>query len=223
MPLRPEPDWAGAVRLRLALGERVRDPLLGLADPGREQVGRALLQDLEPEALRQVARERALAGPGRTLEAEREAPARVPHETLGEGGRVGIGLDEPELEPRRRTLRRPFAPGPAMFRTGARPFRSTTKYVTCSTATHPETPMATASTSAERVAKRRAALRAQGLRPVQIWVPDTRAPGFAEEYARQAAIADAANRADPELRQIEETVAADIAEHLDALETEQSG
>ena len=83
--------------------------------------------------------------------------------------------------------------------------------------------MATASTSAERVAKRRAALRAQGLRPIQIWVPDTRAPGFAEEYARQAAIADAANRADPELRQIEETVAADIAEHLDALETEQSG
>ena len=115
------------------------------------------------------------------------------------------------------------SPGHATFRTATRPFRSTTKYVTCSTATHPETPMATASTSAERVAKRRAALRAQGLRPVQIWVPDTRAPGFAEEYARQAAIADAANRADPELRQIEETVAADIAEHLDALETEQSG
>lgn len=28
-------------------------------------------------------------------------------------------------------------------------------------------------------------MRAQGLRPVQIWVPDTRAPGFAEEYRRQ--------------------------------------
>ena len=83
--------------------------------------------------------------------------------------------------------------------------------------------MPAASTSARRVAKRRAALRAQGLRPVQIWVPDTRAPGFAEEYARQAAIADAANRADPQLREIEEAAAADIAEHLEALEAEQHG
>ena len=78
--------------------------------------------------------------------------------------------------------------------------------------------MPAASTSARRVAKRRAALRAQGLRPIQIWVPDTRAPGFAEECARQAAIADTANRADPELGQLEEAAAADIAEHLDALE-----
>ncbi|GLK61031.1 antitoxin MazE family protein [Azotobacter vinelandii] len=37
----------------------------------------------------------------------------------------------------------------------------------------------------ERVRKRREALRAAGLRPVQIWVPDTRAPGFAEEARRQ--------------------------------------
>lgn len=29
-------------------------------------------------------------------------------------------------------------------------------------------------------------LRAQGLRPVQIWMPDTRAPGFAEEARRQS-------------------------------------
>jgi len=39
---------------------------------------------------------------------------------------------------------------------------------------------------AERVERRRAKLRAAGLRPVQIWVPDTRAPGFAEECARQS-------------------------------------
>ena len=32
-----------------------------------------------------------------------------------------------------------------------------------------------------RVRKRRDALRAAGLRPVQIWVPDTRRPGFAAE------------------------------------------
>ena len=37
----------------------------------------------------------------------------------------------------------------------------------------------------ERVRKRREALRAAGLRPVQIWVPDTRAPGFVEEARRQ--------------------------------------
>ena len=79
--------------------------------------------------------------------------------------------------------------------------------------------MPAVSTSAQRVAKRRAALRAQGLRPIQIWVPDTRAPGFSEECARQAAIADAANRVDPELGQFEEATAADIAERLDALET----
>ena len=42
-----------------------------------------------------------------------------------------------------------------------------------------------ASTSA-RVAKHRAALRAAGLRPLQIWVPDTRARGFAEECGRQS-------------------------------------
>ena len=29
-------------------------------------------------------------------------------------------------------------------------------------------------------------LRAAGLRPVQIWVPDTRAKGFAEEARRQS-------------------------------------
>ena len=81
--------------------------------------------------------------------------------------------------------------------------------------------MAPPATSAQRVEKRRAALRAQGLRPIQIWVPDTRAPGFAEECARQAAIADAANRADPHLGEFEEVVAADIAEHIDALEAGQ--
>jgi hypothetical protein len=41
------------------------------------------------------------------------------------------------------------------------------------------------STSA-RVQKHRAALRESGLRPLQIWVPDTRRPGFAEECRRQS-------------------------------------
>ena len=39
---------------------------------------------------------------------------------------------------------------------------------------------------AERVAKHRRALRAAGLRPVQIWVPDTRRRGFAAECRRQS-------------------------------------
>ena len=41
------------------------------------------------------------------------------------------------------------------------------------------------STSA-RVQKHRLALRESGLRPVQIWVPDTRRAGFAEECRRQS-------------------------------------
>jgi hypothetical protein len=40
--------------------------------------------------------------------------------------------------------------------------------------------------SAPRVQKHRAQLRAAGLRPIQIWVPDTRRPGFAEECRRQS-------------------------------------
>jgi hypothetical protein len=39
---------------------------------------------------------------------------------------------------------------------------------------------------AERVARRRAKLRAAGLRPVQTWVPDTRNPQFVEECRRQS-------------------------------------
>lgn len=38
----------------------------------------------------------------------------------------------------------------------------------------------------ERVQKYRVGLRAAGLRPVQIWLPDTRLPGFADECRRQS-------------------------------------
>jgi hypothetical protein len=40
-------------------------------------------------------------------------------------------------------------------------------------------------TSREKVAAHRAKLRAQGLRPIQIWVPDVRSPEFAAEARRQ--------------------------------------
>lgn len=43
-----------------------------------------------------------------------------------------------------------------------------------------------ATSVSERVNKRRAALRMAGLRPVQLWVPDTRRPTFAEECQRQS-------------------------------------
>ena len=43
-------------------------------------------------------------------------------------------------------------------------------------------------TGAERVAKRRAALRAQGLRPKQSWVPDVRNPKVIAGIRRSVAI-----------------------------------
>lgn len=42
--------------------------------------------------------------------------------------------------------------------------------------------------SREKVRAHRERLRAQGLRPIQIWVPDVRAPGFADEARRQSAL-----------------------------------
>jgi hypothetical protein len=38
----------------------------------------------------------------------------------------------------------------------------------------------------DRVRRHRQRLRAEGMRPIQIWVPDTSAPGFAEEARRQS-------------------------------------
>jgi len=63
----------------------------------------------------------------------------------------------------------------------------------------------------KRVQRRRDKLRAAGLRPVQIWVPDTRAAGFAEECARQARLIRESET--PESRADEETwaEASDIA------------
>jgi hypothetical protein len=40
--------------------------------------------------------------------------------------------------------------------------------------------------SREKVREHRARLRAQGLRPIQIWVPDVRSPEFAAEAHRQS-------------------------------------
>jgi hypothetical protein len=54
--------------------------------------------------------------------------------------------------------------------------------------------------TAERVKKHRDALRAAGLRPVQIWVPDTRQPGFAAECRRQSRVVAAGAAANAEAK-----------------------
>ena len=52
---------------------------------------------------------------------------------------------------------------------------------------------------AASVQKRRDALRMAGLRPVQIWVPDTRRPDFSAECKRQSKLAAQADREDVEM------------------------
>lgn len=56
-----------------------------------------------------------------------------------------------------------------------------------------------ATTIAARVKKRRDALRMAGLRPVQIWVPDTSRPDFGEECKRQSKLASQADMEDVEM------------------------
>ena len=50
--------------------------------------------------------------------------------------------------------------------------------------------------SRTKVRIHRARLREQGLRPIQIWVPDVRAPGFRAEARRQSAAVAASRHAD---------------------------
>jgi len=62
----------------------------------------------------------------------------------------------------------------------------------------------------ERVQKRRAALRNAGLRPIQLWVPDTRRPEFTDECRRQSRLAAQADRANAELLDFMNTALADL-------------
>ncbi|WP_246842389.1 antitoxin MazE family protein [Achromobacter sp. HZ01] len=61
-----------------------------------------------------------------------------------------------------------------------------------------------------RVNKRRAALRAAGLRPVQIWVPDTRRPDFAQECRRQSIAAAAADAKDADTQRFLDEAVSDL-------------
>jgi len=64
--------------------------------------------------------------------------------------------------------------------------------------------------TAERVQKRRKALRMAGLRPVQIWVPDTRRPGFKEECMRQSKLIASMQPHDEGLDQLMDEALSDI-------------
>jgi hypothetical protein len=67
-----------------------------------------------------------------------------------------------------------------------------------------------ASSVAARVQKRRLAMRMAGLRPVQIWVPDTRQPGFAQECRRQSQIASQVDVADADMERFMDAALADV-------------
>ncbi len=66
----------------------------------------------------------------------------------------------------------------------------------------------------ERVRKRREVLRASGLRPVQLWVPDTRRPGFDQECRRQSLAVAQADLADPDLMDFLDQVLSDAEEGM---------
>lgn len=61
-----------------------------------------------------------------------------------------------------------------------------------------------------RVQKRRDALRMAGLRPIHIWVPDTRRPGFAAECRRQSKLAAQADMADGEMMDFMDEALSDV-------------
>lgn len=61
-----------------------------------------------------------------------------------------------------------------------------------------------------RVQKHRDALRMAGLRPVQIWVPDTRKPDFIEECRRQSRLIAQADKDNPEIYELLDEALADV-------------
>lgn len=61
-----------------------------------------------------------------------------------------------------------------------------------------------------RVQRYRDALRTAGLLPVQIWVPDTRRPDFAEECRRQSRLVTQADLADTKMRQFMDEALTDV-------------
>ena len=65
-------------------------------------------------------------------------------------------------------------------------------------------------TASDRSREQYDALRAAGLRPIQIWVPDTTLFGFAEECRRQSALVAAADAEDHDLMDFMEAALGDV-------------
>ena len=66
-----------------------------------------------------------------------------------------------------------------------------------------------------RVQKHHDALRMAGLRPVQIWVSDTRRPNFAEECRRQSRLAAEADKADTDMQHFMDEALADLDDWME--------
>ena len=62
----------------------------------------------------------------------------------------------------------------------------------------------------QRVQRHRDAMRQAGFRLVQMWVPDTRRPSFAEECRRQSRLAREMDSADADLQRFLDDALADV-------------
>lgn len=61
-----------------------------------------------------------------------------------------------------------------------------------------------------RVQKHRDSMRRAGLRPVQIWVPDTRQPHFDDECHRQSRLVAMADQQDQDLQDLMDAALVDV-------------
>lgn len=71
--------------------------------------------------------------------------------------------------------------------------------------------------SKDRVREHRQRLRSQGLRPIQIWVPDVNSPEFAAEAHRQSALVAASEQEAEDLAWVDAMSSALLAD-IDRLE-----
>lgn len=74
-------------------------------------------------------------------------------------------------------------------------------------------------TTAERAARRRAKLRAQGLRPKQFWLPDVDDPAFIREAERQSRLAAQCSDSE-EVQKLIDSWNDELFSELDAAEAE---
>jgi len=70
----------------------------------------------------------------------------------------------------------------------------------------------TTATAHPRSTRHRIKMREAGMRPLQIWVPDTKLPAFAEECRRQSLLAAEADRNDTELMRFMDGVLNDLGD-----------